>query len=218
LEKGSNYVQLIPEILARFREKKIGIVSDIRKAFQMIEVQPGDRDAMRFAWWKNYEKRELMEYRHVRVMFGATCSPFVLGAVLEYHLNNVKQQDKQVASKLLEAMYVDNCVSSEDTFGEYADFRENSIRILQEAQMDLRMWMSNVEEVDDPATRITSVIGIMWDRKEDCLYADAVSIPTPTEVTKRTILSSVQKIFDPKGFFVSSSNSNESHTAVHMGE
>lgn len=48
LEKGPNYIELIPAILLRFRKGKLGVTSDIRKAFQMIEVDARDRDALRF--------------------------------------------------------------------------------------------------------------------------------------------------------------------------
>lgn len=68
-------------------------------------------------------KEKLLEYRHVHVMFGKNCSPFLLGAVLEYNLNNVEISDKAVAERLLQTLYVDN-FSSEDTVEEYNCFRE----------------------------------------------------------------------------------------------
>ena len=55
LEKGPNMLELLPTILLRFREGKIGVTADIRKAFQMIEVNESDRDFLRFLWWENPE-------------------------------------------------------------------------------------------------------------------------------------------------------------------
>ncbi|OXA47143.1 Cellular nucleic acid-binding protein [Folsomia candida] len=52
LEKGPNMLELIPSILLRFREKKVGVISDIRKAFQMIGVAEEDRKYQRFLWWE----------------------------------------------------------------------------------------------------------------------------------------------------------------------
>jgi len=37
-------MELIPTILLRFRKKEIGVIYDIRKAFQMLEVREADRD------------------------------------------------------------------------------------------------------------------------------------------------------------------------------
>jgi hypothetical protein len=44
LQKGPNLIELIPSVLLRFRRHKVGVVSDVRKAFQMIEVKESDRD------------------------------------------------------------------------------------------------------------------------------------------------------------------------------
>ncbi|UYV62862.1 hypothetical protein LAZ67_2002175 [Cordylochernes scorpioides] len=38
LETGPNLIELLPEVLIRFRENKIGVIADIRKAFQTIAV------------------------------------------------------------------------------------------------------------------------------------------------------------------------------------
>ncbi|UYV76827.1 hypothetical protein LAZ67_14002117 [Cordylochernes scorpioides] len=49
-ETGPNLLEHIPNILIRFRENKIEISADIRKAFQMIEVNPEDRKYLKFIW------------------------------------------------------------------------------------------------------------------------------------------------------------------------
>ena len=46
LEKGPNFIELLPSILLRFRGNRIGVISNIRKAFQMIEVSEEDRDVL----------------------------------------------------------------------------------------------------------------------------------------------------------------------------
>lgn len=48
LHKGPNLIELIAVIFLRFRENKIGIVSDIKKAFLQISVNKRDRDFLRF--------------------------------------------------------------------------------------------------------------------------------------------------------------------------
>jgi hypothetical protein len=100
LEKGPNLLELIPSILLRFRKHQIGFVSDIRKAFQMINVDEGDQDFLRFLWWEDYEKKKIKILRHKRVVFGINCSPFLLGAVLNKHLE-VVEEDQDIAQKLL---------------------------------------------------------------------------------------------------------------------
>ncbi|GFS71936.1 integrase catalytic domain-containing protein [Trichonephila clavipes] len=48
LYKGVNLIELIPDILDRFRIYPVGIVADIEKAFLMLSVVPKDRDYLRF--------------------------------------------------------------------------------------------------------------------------------------------------------------------------
>ncbi|GFW80772.1 integrase catalytic domain-containing protein [Trichonephila clavipes] len=48
LYKGVNLIELIPDILDRFRIYPVGIVADIEKAFLMLSVAPKDRDYLRF--------------------------------------------------------------------------------------------------------------------------------------------------------------------------
>ncbi|GFX62459.1 DUF1758 domain-containing protein [Trichonephila clavipes] len=48
LYKGVNLIELIPDILDRFRIYPVGIVADIEKTFLMLSVAPKDRDYLRF--------------------------------------------------------------------------------------------------------------------------------------------------------------------------
>ncbi|GFT98669.1 uncharacterized protein TNCV_803311 [Trichonephila clavipes] len=48
LLKGTNLIELIPDILDQFRMYPIGISADIEKAFLMLSVAPKDRDFLRF--------------------------------------------------------------------------------------------------------------------------------------------------------------------------
>lgn len=50
LENGLNLIELIPDILLRFRLRRLGVVSDIKGAFLQISVHASDRDSLRFLW------------------------------------------------------------------------------------------------------------------------------------------------------------------------
>lgn len=197
---GENYVLKILDILLRFREKSVAFIADIKKAFQMIGLHENDRDAVRFLWWKDIEKTETIEYRHARVVFGVTCSPFILACVINYHLERLPYQDLDFGKKLLSTLYVDNCVMSEDTAEEYFQFKEQAVEKMKDAAMELRLWQSNIEDTEDVATQVVSVLGLEWNRKDDTLSVNLKSFTTPDKITKRTLLSAVQKIYDPIGF------------------
>lgn len=48
LEKGPNLIEEIPDILIKFRQNRIGVISDIRKAFLQVSVHSADKDFLRF--------------------------------------------------------------------------------------------------------------------------------------------------------------------------
>lgn len=104
----------------------------------------------------------MRELAHTRVLFGATCSPFILGAVLEYHLTRVNKEEKEFAKRLLNSLYVDNCIGSVNTEEEYQTFKGKATQLLKDARMDLRLWMSNRDENVENSEKIISVLGIKW--------------------------------------------------------
>jgi len=62
LEKSPNLVELIPSINNRFCLKKIGVISDIRKAFLQISLNKNDRPFFRFLWWKAGNPKKLKKF------------------------------------------------------------------------------------------------------------------------------------------------------------
>ncbi|GFY67248.1 uncharacterized protein TNIN_228471 [Trichonephila inaurata madagascariensis] len=75
LYKGVNLLEVIPDVLDRFRLYPIGLSADIEKAFLMLSVAPKDRDYLRFFY--PIKEGELV-YRHCRIVFGLNSSPFLL--------------------------------------------------------------------------------------------------------------------------------------------
>ncbi|GBN83655.1 hypothetical protein AVEN_59351-1, partial [Araneus ventricosus] len=208
LFSGPNLIEQIPLVLLRFRENAIGVTSDIKRAFLQIELREPDRDFLRFLWWEN---EKIQEFRHNRVVFGVTCSPYLLGAVLGYHLSHVPKELKEMANKLQKALYVDNCVTSVSDNNELNEFIVQSTNVLAEANMNLRMWCwgpfeatnqdvtcnVNIEQDLNP---VIPVLGLKWDRTDDTLVITPKLEAKLESPTKRKILSLTQGIFDPLGF------------------
>ncbi|GFW24443.1 integrase catalytic domain-containing protein [Trichonephila clavipes] len=96
LEKGLNLIELIPSMLARFRLHRFGVSADIRKAFLQISLYQQDRNFLLFLW---HSEGELIHYRHCRVVFGVSSSPFLLGSTIQYHLERKLEAKKKKKKK-----------------------------------------------------------------------------------------------------------------------
>ncbi|GFW09899.1 integrase catalytic domain-containing protein [Trichonephila clavipes] len=177
LEKGPNFIEVIPTILNRFRKYKIGVISDIEKAFLQIGVREQDRDFLRFMWYDRENRDHIKTYRHHRVVFAVTSSPFLLGATLNHHLDNAHGNFDNVAKILRKSFYVDNCVTSFETEEQLQKFIVESKILLSSAHFNLRGWQSNVllnpenfsELESQPDNFETMVLGLIWNLKDDCL-------------------------------------------------
>ncbi|XP_071035303.1 uncharacterized protein [Parasteatoda tepidariorum] len=155
LMKGPNLLKIIPTLLIKFREKKTGVISDIKKAFLQISVNEDDRKYLKFLWWEDKEAKTVKVFQHARVVFGLNCSPFLLGAVIQHHLNKYESSNVQdVAMKWKKSFYVDNCVTSVDFERELKEFIQCSTDLMAAAKFELRDWKSIEAE--------TSVYKIEW--------------------------------------------------------
>ncbi|XP_056647487.1 uncharacterized protein LOC130452213 [Diorhabda sublineata] len=203
LEKGGSCVELIPSILLRFSLNAIGVISDIRKAFLQISVSEKDRDSLRFLW--KDEVGEMKIYRHRRVVFGVTSSPYLLGTVIDHHLSKCEEKvaskevpyERSVISQLRKCLYVDNCVTSVDDEKELLSFMSQAREIFMKACFDLRGW--EWSDPDCAAHTSFPVLGLLWDKKEDILRLNS---PKPLEsdaITRQTVMSAAHRIFDPLG-------------------
>ncbi|XP_055936883.1 uncharacterized protein LOC129966480 [Argiope bruennichi] len=201
LEFGPNLIELIPNILLRFREGQLGVIADIRKAFLQISIRKEDRDFLRFLWWENREEKKLRVFRHTRVVFGVKCSPFLLASVIEYHIQKCEGFEKSLKKRLLESFYIDNVVTSVDSKDQLDRFIDNSKTLMAKGGFDLREWEWS-GDCETNSKEETQVLGLIWNKKLDTLkinmkWLDGINVE---KVTKRSMFSTVHKVFDPFGF------------------
>jgi hypothetical protein len=132
-------------IILRFREKRIALVADIEKTFLNIEIDPCDRDCLRFLWVGNIHKDEVkpVEYRFCRVVFGVNCSPFLLNTTLQHHLERFSKGNPELTRKLKDSFYVDDLVTGEQTPEHALSLYQASRNNLASGEFKLRKWLSN---------------------------------------------------------------------------
>ena len=74
--------------LLQFRLYPAAITADIEKAYIQINIKEEHTDCLTFLWFTNLfndEKVKVCKYRFIRVIFGATCSQYLLNATVNKH-------------------------------------------------------------------------------------------------------------------------------------
>jgi len=194
-------------ILLCFCVHVYGFSADIEKAFLHVQLDELDRDYTRFLWLTNPQDPSsgFQPYRFKVVLFGASCSPFMLNAAIAFHL---QEHPSPVSSNILRSLSVDNVVSGCDTEQEASQYFLESRSLMNLSRFNLCTWATNSPSLQDLAqqhgvaeTKETAkVLGLCWNIKCDKL--SLCSRPEPvsrTPVTKREILRHTSSVFDPVG-------------------
>ncbi|UYV76793.1 hypothetical protein LAZ67_14002028 [Cordylochernes scorpioides] len=137
LAKGPNLLELIPDIMLRFRLNKIGVIADIEKAFFQISVAKEDRQFLRFLWWEDGKQENLRIYQHKRVVFGVTSSSFLLAATLKLHLEQYENERELMMTPTYKSFDRDNDAEIENPRWVMRDeFEQASLHVFCDASQD----------------------------------------------------------------------------------
>ena len=129
-------------VLVRFRSHCFGISTDIEKAFLHVRLHPDDRNFTRFFWLTDptNPSSQFCVYRFKVILFGATSSPFMLNAVLQYHL---RQHNSDVSRDMQSNLYVDNVISGCNSEQTAVNYYREARSIMSSARFNLLSWSSN---------------------------------------------------------------------------
>ena len=163
VDPGPSLIPQLTSLLIRFRELPAAVQSDIRKAFFMIGVREDDRRYLRFLWPD--EDGVMTVWRLKKLPFGVNCSPFILSAVIDHHLQaqvkNCTQEELQLLILLRESFkgeHEDDCVSSLNVDEEMETFCE-----LRKVRLD------TLCPGNDKPLRGPTVLVVTWDPTSDAL-------------------------------------------------
>jgi hypothetical protein len=79
------------DVLVRMRFHPVALTGDLKQAFLQVRIKQAERDALRFHWKPDIDAN-VKTLRFTRALFGLTYSPFLLGGVIEHHLESWKDQ------------------------------------------------------------------------------------------------------------------------------
>ena len=196
LHVGPSLTPLIFDILLRFRSYKTALVGDIEKAFLNIEIDPIDRDCLRFLWVSDIksENPDIIVYKYNTVVFGVNSSPFILNAVLRHHIESFASHDPEFTSKVVQSFYVDDLVSggqnTEETFGLYKKVKER----LQVGGFKLRKWKTNdrmlkekIEQSENEKGKEIETQNISFSSEDSSFSKESLGLPEDKEKATKVL-------------------------------
>ena len=218
LEPGPALQNKIYDVLVRGRFHSVAFAGDMRQAFLQVRIREGERDALRFHWLRDLHSTQVQVFRFTRALFGLAPSPFLLGGVIEQHLESWSGKLPQSVAEILRSLYVDDLISGGPTVTKAKELKCDAVTIFSDAGFELHKWHSNAPELEEnPRDCIndsedtyakqqlsanvsgegSKLLGLKWDKVADTL---AITFPQErAEPTKRGILGKLARIYDPLG-------------------
>lgn len=201
----------IMDLLIRCRLHKYMFTADIAKMYRQINLSSADQKYQHILW-RNDPAEPLQEYALTTVTYGVASAPFQAIRVL-HQLEIDEGHQYPIAKDVLSTQtYVDDIITGEETVQQLLTLQTQVVQLLKHGGFELKKWASNCKEVlenvpvedqlgelsfdpkDDSSIKI---LGLHWDPKLDVFsYHSAPFLSTPT---KRSVLSSIAKVYDPIG-------------------
>lgn len=192
-------------ILARFRLYKYVISGDIEKMYRQIKIHPDDR-SLQLILWRDSESQPLRTLMLNTVTYGFSSASFLSTRCL-WQLGE-ETIDPLIKGIIQGDFYVDDLLTGAQSESQLRYIQQSVAEALCKGGFHLRKYRSNLSSVlehsstassnDLMISNATSTLGIGWMPKLDELHFP-IEPPLVDVVTKRSILSSTFKVFDPLG-------------------
>ncbi|XP_028408718.1 uncharacterized protein LOC114531282 [Dendronephthya gigantea] len=142
-----------------------------------------------------------------------TCSPFLLGGVINEHLKRWEIKYPNLVKEVRDGLYVDDLMTGGESVETVTTKQEKVVEVFKDGSFKLHKWHSNVASLEenmsdnnevpslgtaqlDTNKRETKLFGLPWDKTKDTLSVETTRKPV---TTKREALSELAKVFDPLG-------------------
>ena len=203
------------DILVRSRFYPVLLTGDLKKAFLQVRIKREERDSLRFHW-RPPNSSNTSVLRFTRALFGMTCSPFLLGGVINQHLDTWESQYPELIKEIRDGLYVDDLMTGGENVEITAEKKAITTDVFKDASFTIHKWHSNVpvleaissspcegeltyakQQLGGAKPSEGRLLGVPWDREQDVI--SVILQITQTETTKRGVLSHLAKIYDPLG-------------------
>ncbi|XP_045456195.1 uncharacterized protein LOC123666030 [Melitaea cinxia] len=203
--KGPNIQDSLFSILIRARQYKYLLTGDIEKMYRQILLHEEDRN-LQLILWREDESKPLETYRLNTVTYGFKSASYLSTRCL-WQLGE-ECDDDLIKTIIQHDFYVDDLITGADEEDTLLYIQKFVVEALRRGCFNLRKYRSNSKaiyqsDVVDSKDNLSisnslNTLGLGWNSNTDNLHV-SIQIPSSNVLTKRFILSSSFKIFDPLG-------------------
>lgn len=209
--KGFQVQPDLYDILCRFRSFNFVLISDIEKMYRQINVNPNQCFLLNILWRKNPDE-DLKCIELSTVTYGTNCAPYLATRVLNDIAIKNSETFPLASDALLKQTYVDDIIYGCDSQSDLEKVYVELNSLLNHHGFQLHKWCSNSQDFlkkisqdktlkydlnfdDSP----NSVLGLKWDPISDVFTFSPPETLVKNCLTKRNILSTIAKMYDPLG-------------------
>lgn len=202
----------ICDVLIQFRIHDFVFSCDVRQMFRQIQVNQEDQKYQLILWRENPDQ-PLNVYKLTTVTYGMNSSPYLALKTLAQLAEDDGHGFPEAGEVLKTNTYVDDCITGASTEDQALKLQQQLIALLRRGGFELRKWSSNSKRILEslPKDHLESpvflqaaeqphysILGLHWSPTSDSFsYHFSLS---SNSVTKRLILSTIAKVYDPCGF------------------
>ncbi|XP_073995272.1 uncharacterized protein [Rhodnius prolixus] len=202
----------ISDIILNFRKHRFVITADIVKMYRQILISVDDR-VYQHILWRFSSDHPIEEFELTTVTYGLKSSPFLALRVIQQLVTDEGTPFPLATKALTHDTYVDDIVTGASTIDEILSIKEQLIALLSKGGFQLSKWTSNSSDVIKPSPDQCKVmpisfsemeeptvklLGLQWDPIQDVFSYKIHMSALPS--TKRMILSTIARIYDPLGY------------------
>ncbi|GFU98135.1 integrase catalytic domain-containing protein [Trichonephila clavipes] len=191
--------------MLRFRTYTYAFTADIKMMYRTILINPKQRNLQRIVWCES-EHESPKIYELSTVTYGTVSAPYLAQRTLTQLSMDEEANFPIAASVLRNNLYMDDVLCGAATLEEAIVLRQQLKGILKSAGMELHKLCANHEKLSPGPEQNynfatlteTKTLGVSWKPNLDCLLIK-VKVCLDSSYTKRDVLSTIAKIFDPVG-------------------